>query len=236
MLLLGVLGVGAGALTTVAGVGGGLVLLLALSLALDPVTALACTAPALVVGNVHRTLLVRRSIDRPIALRFVAGALPGSVLGAFVAGVVPPDVVRWLLVASTALSVVRAVGAPRWRVTARVMSPAGLTIGALTGSTGGAGMLAGPLLLAAGLSGDAYVGTAAACGTALQAGRMIGYGLAGLFTADRLALSLVLTVAIVAGNQLGRRGHDWFARWPAGLVEHAVLVVCVALALVGVGR
>ena len=50
-VLLGVL---AGALTTVAGLGGGMLLIYALAALGDPHVALAATAPALLVGNLHR--------------------------------------------------------------------------------------------------------------------------------------------------------------------------------------
>jgi len=236
LLLAAVLGVVAGALTTLAGVGGGLVMLLSLSVVLDPITALAATAPALVVGNLHRALICRRSVDAGIGLRFAAGAVPGAAFGAFLAGQVPADAVRWLLAVATVLSIARTAFAPRRRIARAVVAPAGFAIGALTGSTGGAGMLAGPLLLASGLAGEPYVATAALCGTALQGGRLVGYGLAGLLTTERLGLAAVLTVALVAGNQLGRRGQALLERLPPGLVEHGVLAVCVVLALAGLGR
>ena len=89
-----VLGVLAGGLTTVAGMGGGVMLVLALSLVASPVEALAITSPALLVGNLHRVAVGRRAIDRAVARPFVLGALPGSLLGGLVAVAVPPALLQ----------------------------------------------------------------------------------------------------------------------------------------------
>ena len=72
---------GAGLLTTVAGLGGGILMLLAVSLATDPKVALVATAPALLAGNLHRAFLFRGDVDRRVARAFALGAFPGSVLG-----------------------------------------------------------------------------------------------------------------------------------------------------------
>src|SRR5687767_13036298 len=67
-VLLVVIGLGlvAGSTTTIAGVGGGVVLTLALSPILGPHVALAVTALPLVLGNAHRLLAFRAHVDRRI--------------------------------------------------------------------------------------------------------------------------------------------------------------------------
>ena len=81
MALVPVLGVLAGILTTVAGLGGGMVLMLALSLLTSPTVALAATAPALLAGNLHRSVMFRGQVDRRVATSFAAGAFPGALPG-----------------------------------------------------------------------------------------------------------------------------------------------------------
>ena len=56
-LALAALGTIAGILTTLAGQGGGLFLLLAIAALVGPHEALAITAPALLLGNLHRAVL-----------------------------------------------------------------------------------------------------------------------------------------------------------------------------------
>ncbi len=229
------LGAGAGLVTTTAGLGGGMLLLVGLSLSYGPRAALACTAPALLLGNLHRFYLYRRALDRRIALGFAAGALPGAVLGGLLAVAIPPRVLQVLILVSAVLAVARALLRWNWRVTPRVMTPAGLVIGALTAASGGAGVLVAPLFLSAGLAGDAYVATIAVSAVTLHAGRIIGYSAGGLLDHTALVRAALLAVAIPIGNLLGKR-LALRERLPSGIVEHATLVACVALAVIGVGR
>src|SRR5689334_20783752 len=104
-LLMLLLGLGAGVLTTIAGQGGGLVLLLACSAIFGPHAALAVTAPALLMGNLHRAFMLRAYVDRKVALRVIAGALPGALVGGLLSGVIPSWALRVLLVGMTGLAI-----------------------------------------------------------------------------------------------------------------------------------
>ncbi len=235
-VLLFVLGLSAGVLTTVAGLGGGLLLLLGLSLLWDPITALAVTTPALLVGNLHRGWVFRDRVDWTVARSFALGAVPGAALGALAAVSVPPLAVNVLMLLVTALCLGRALGLFDLRAPARAIAPAGFVIGGLTGTAGGAGVLTGPLFLSAGLVGDAYAGTIAASGVAMHLGRIAGYGVGGLMTRDLWLWSGLLAAALVSGNALGSKLRRFTEKLPEGSVEHAVLVVCVLLAVTGLGR
>jgi uncharacterized membrane protein YfcA len=236
LALIVALGVFAGVLTTVAGLGGGMLLLLTLALVWDPARALACTAPALLVGNLHRVWMFRDALDRQRLSAFALGAVPGAIVGGLLAASVEAIVVHVVLVATTIFAVLRAVLRWDWRVPTPSLAPAGAVVGALTGTSGGAGLLVAPVLLSTGLTGTAYIATVAGCAVAMHAGRIVGYAAGGLFTAELLALAAVATVAIVAGNLLGKRLRDSLKSLPETAIEHGVLVVCVTLALVGVGR
>ena len=83
---------------------------------------------------------------------------PGRVRRRLARGQLPEWVLHVLLVGLTALSIARALrwlrfDVPRWR-----LGPAGLVIGAMTGTSGGAGVLFAPVLLSTGLRGTAFVG------------------------------------------------------------------------------
>src|SRR5688572_16431765 len=108
--LVALLGVLAGVLTTVAGMGGGLFLQLSLSMIWGPTVALATSSIALLVGNLHRTALYRKSVNWPIAKRFALGAAPGAVLGALLVVAVPPWAVNVLMLGMTLLTILRALG------------------------------------------------------------------------------------------------------------------------------
>lgn len=227
------LGACAGTLTTITGVGGGMLLVLALSVVEGPHAALAMTAPALLLGNLHRATMFRADLDRRVAGLFVAGALPGSVLGGLFAASVAPEAIRVLLVLVTGLAAARQLGWWRFEPSARHVLPLAALTGALGAMAGGAGLLVAPLLLAMGLSGRAFVATGAVVAVAMHVGRLAAYAVGGMITADVLVAAAVLAAAILAGNLAGERarariGETWSTR-----LSWASLLGCVAVSLAG---
>lgn len=232
-LALAALGTIAGILTTLAGQGGGLFLLLVVAALLGPHQALAITAPALLLGNLHRASLFRRSIDWGTALRMIAGALPGAFVGGLIAGAMPAWVLQVTLVGLTLLAVARAMkwlsfGVPRWG-----LGPAGFVIGGMTGTAGGAGVLFAPVLLSTGLTGAAYVGSVSIVAVATHIGRVVAYGSNGFFTRELMLPIVVVALAITAGNALGERARKILSERATTRLEYGVLVVCVGVSLAG---
>ena len=227
------LGLTAGALTTVAGLGGGLLLLLVLSLVWDAHTALAVTAPALLVGNFHRAWMFRSKIDRRVGRAFVAGALPGALLGGLFAIAVPEAVLHVAMLAMTLLAIARACDLFRWEPSPAQLVPAAAGIGVLTATGGGAGVLVSPLLMASGLKGEAYVATGAVGACAMHVGRIIGYGAGGLVDTSTLLASAFLAVALLAGNVAGKHLRRHFSDTATTRIEIGVLMVCSGLAVAG---
>jgi uncharacterized membrane protein YfcA len=229
--LLLVLGLLAGALTTVAGLGGGQLLTLVLAAGYGPREALALAAPALLAGNLHRFALYRHDADRRVALAFAAGALPASAAGGWLAVSLPPWLLSALLAGTTLLAVARAAGLIRIAPPPAALPAAGAIIGAICATSSGAGLLLAPLLLSIGLSGPAYVATGALCAAAMHVGRMAGYAAGGSLDGDVLLRSAALAVAIVAGNLAGDRLRRRVPPRAEPWIEHATLIACVGLAI-----
>lgn len=227
------LGVAAGALSTVAGMGGGILLVLSLSLVGGPLRALAVTAPALLLGNVHRLWLFREALDRRVAGVFLLGAFPGALIGSLVTVALPPAVLPWILLTVSALAVARGLGWLRWTPGPRSLAPAGLVAGGVA-ATSGAGVFVSPLLLAAGLKGDAFIATASASAAAMHVARVLGYGVGGLVDGETLLSSGVLALGLFAGNVAGRWVRGWIGDGGALKVTYAVMATMVVLAIVGV--
>lgn len=237
LALLPFLGVASGALTTLAGLGGGILLLLALSLLWGPTAALAATAPALLLSNLHRFWMFRRDVDRRVAVSFIAGALPGSLAGGLFAARVPEAVLAWFMAAMTLVALSRALGLWSWRPRPALLLPAGVGIGMLTGTSGGAGVLVAPLLLSSGLTGQAYVATGSICSVAMHSGRVLAYGASGLVTRETLLRTAILTAALLIGNLVGKRLRARLLdERRAQRLEMATLVVCVGLSIAGIGH
>lgn len=227
------LGLVAGALTTLAGAGGGVFLILALSLPLGPHAALAVSAPVLLIGNAHRLFLYRDRVDRSIAARVVAGALPAALVAGALTVSIPSAALRVLLLAITAYAVARTFGHLAWRPPRLLLTPAGAVVGAVSATSGGAGLLAAPLLLSAGLTGERYIATSAAVAISTHVGRLVGYGSRGLLSHEIVRVAALAAVAVVLGNLAGDRARPLLTGRRAAFVEHGTLAVCATLAVLG---
>lgn len=205
-------GVAAGSITTIAGLGGGILLIAVLSLVWSPATVLATTTPALFVGNATRAVMLRDAIDWPVAARFALAGVPAAFLASLAAVALPAQVVRWVIAALLLAFVIhelhpraavaaadRAPGSP-WLATA-----AGAIAGAVSGLAGGAGFVATPLLDRLGLTPTALVATGAVAMALVHAVKVVGFSYAEVLTAAALPAAAALTVGVVAGNALGAR-------------------------------
>ena len=226
------LGLAAGALSTVAGMGGGMMLVLALSLTADPLFALSSTTPALLLSNVHRAWLYRSALDRRVAGAFALGVVPGALAGALVAVALPEGVLPWILLGVSLLAVARGLGWIRVETNAKTLAPAGAASGGLA-ALSGAGLV-GPILFAVGLRGDVFIATASASAVAMHLARAVGYGAGGLFSGAMISTVALLTVGLVAGNLLGRAIRARLEEKHTARLGYAVMAILVVLALAGV--
>lgn len=233
LLMVMILGVIAGNITTITGFGGGLVLVVCFAAVWDPLSALALTSIALLIGNSHRVYLFRHSIDRSVVVPFVIGALPGSIIGALVAVSLPSWLIQIMILVGVGLAYLRALGRFAWNVPSRAFVPAGAGIGVLAATTGGAGLLQGPLFLSAGLSGDVLIASMSCTAVFIHIGRIVGYASGGLIGAEMLTLSIVLTVSVVAGNLMGHRLTRGMSAGRRTAVELASLTLCATVGIVG---
>ena len=233
--LVGLLGVAAGFLTTVSGMGGGLMLVIALSAVWGPHVALPTTALALLVGNLHRLTLFRGHVRPEIARPLLLGLIPGSIVGSLLVAGMPAGLIHAVMLGLAAFALVRALVGCHWRIPRAVLAPAGGAVGVMAGTSGGAAVLTAPLLLASGLRGDEYLATVALAAVAMHVSRTIGYGAGGLVGADTFAWAGFLALTLIAGNLIGKRVR---AHLPEALrtgLEYGVLATCTVLSVLGIG-
>lgn len=231
-LLVG-LGILGGALSAVAGMGGGLFLILALGATAGPHAALASTSPALFFSNAHRAYLFRAHVDGHVALRFAMGAVPAAAAGAIVAARFPPALVHCAMIGLALFAIARSLGWVHYAPSPRTVLPVSALIGVLAAAAGGAGFLVGPLLMALGLTGARYAGTIALCAVLLHGARIVGYRAGGLLTSAYVGASAVLLVGLVLGNYLGRRLRDHLTPKLEQRVEVGAIAVATVLGLLG---
>jgi len=229
------LAIAAGMLTTIAGVGGGQVLLLGLAWMWDPRSALTVTGPALLIGNAHRLTLFRAHLQPRLVLPYVLGALPGSLLGGALAVQVPSSVLELAMIVMAGLAAAKVLFG--WKLTAPpgALAPGGLVVGAVAATGGGAGLLGGPLLLSAGLTGRRYIAAGAAGALSMHIGRLTAYSAAGWVSLSTLGTGLALAVGIVTGNAIGKRLRGHINGETTRRIEVFAILLCVGLALTNLG-
>lgn len=225
-------GICSGAVTTVAGLGGGLILVLILAALFDPKTALALSTPALALANLHRIRMYRRVIDRPEARRLAIGGFVGAAAGGLLTAALPDAVIRWLMIGTAALALLRFAGL-RWAPPDAASAPAAALTGLISATSGGGGSVLGPYLLARGHSGPGYVATAACCALAIHLGKIASYSASGVSDGRTLAGGVALAAAVAAGNLLGDRARRVMGVDRQRRLQVAVMVACVGLAVLG---
>lgn len=225
------LGLVAGALTTVAGLGGGLLLVVVLAYLLDPASALNATALGLLAGNLHRVFMYRRNLRWDTAAPFLIGAVPGAWVAGLAMAWMPPWAVFGGMAVVSLLAVFRLLGwlrldAPRW-----AGAPMGFAAGVTTATSGGGGLLVAPWVLARGLRDQAYIGTVAVIAAGLHVARIAAYGQVGITDAQVVLYGLILAICLPLGNLLGDRLRDRLTATAQDRVQAAVIVG----ALIGAG-
>lgn len=227
------LGVAGGFLTTLSGLGGGLLLVTALSAVWGPHQALPITALALLVGNLHRFALYREHLRADIARPLLLGLVPGSAIGAFLVAGLPAALLQLGMLSLVGLALARAAFGWTWRVPRLALAPAGGAVGVMAGTAGGAAVLTGPLLLASGIRGDQYMATMSLAAVAMHIARTVGYGAGGLVDPGIFAWAGLLAATLVAGNFIGRAVRNRLGERARSGFEHGVLAAAGLLAIIG---
>ena len=227
-------GVIAGLATTVAGMGGGLLLVVILTALLDdPVQALVASSPALLVGNTHRAWVYRDQADRNMAWRIAVGAVPAAFAAGLLVAFIPTSWLRILLVAVASLAALRGLGLWKPTLGAAWAAPVGATAGVLHATAGGAGVVLSPYLLARDLAGSPYVATMALCAIALHVTRLAAFGAGGLVDSWTLMVGAGLAASIVLGNAIGVRVSSWIGDTARKRAQIGALLATAGIALVG---
>lgn len=229
--LFAALGAASAALSAVVGLAGGVLLLGALLIYLDPIAAIPVHGVAQLVSNGGRAWMQRRYIEWAALRPFLWLLLPGGLLGALAIEAIPPDAGR----VAIGLFALAAIWLPSWFRIRRDGSPpsirrrfllAGAVVGVANMIVGATGPLMAPFVLSLGLERFATVATLAVCqgaGHLMKVGIFSARGFPFLDYAAGLAL---LCASIVVGTWIGtrllRRLPERGFRWTIRLAVTAV--------------
>jgi uncharacterized membrane protein YfcA len=162
--------------------------------------------------------------------------VPGVVVGTWLVGSLSDEALYMLLVVAVGVAAARELGGA-WvrRIDGRpLLIPGGFTLGFASAASGAGGLIAGPLVLAAGLRGEALVAAAATIGVVVNAARVAAYGAAGMLDLALLPAGVVLTVGLILGNAAGQRLRPHLGPRALHASTWFVIATASALALAGI--
>ncbi|MEP1125639.1 MAG: sulfite exporter TauE/SafE family protein [Ilumatobacter sp.] len=205
-------------LSAVAGLGGGVILLLVIAQFVAPTTAIPIQGAIQLVSNGSRAGLLRRDIAWPVVGWSSILVLPGSALGVLIATSLPQDAIRVVL-ATFVLVLAWRPGwlKPRAAGTVPVADPAhspssgrrtmllglGAASGLLNTTVGASGPVTSPFYRAVTASRVAFVATAATTQVSAHAAKLIAFASDGWSADDHTATIAVGIVGVAIGSRVG---------------------------------
>jgi uncharacterized protein len=202
---IAVAGFGTAALSGVAGLGGGTILIgILYALGLPPTTAVPLFAAVQVVSNASRTVAYLKDVEWHAAGWFLLACVPATFLVAPLVANADVNVIRLVLAALILVSLLPS------RDGAASMSPrlsflvAGLLNGAPGMFIGATGLFVGRLFLRPEWKKETVIGTLALTQTLGHLLRVVAYGAVGFTVMEQLDLLLPLVVAVILGTTAGR--------------------------------
>lgn len=194
------------ALGSTFGVGHAMLLTAALLLGMPAPDAVAVIVPAMVVNSTLTFWVHREHLDKAAAWRLAVTVVPTAIAAALFTDLIDHELLQALIGLAILAALATQYGLGR---KIRVEHRGLFSWGIATGSVGGLCGTAGPPLALAlrshGLTGPAFVATAALVKALLHLPRIPTYARTGVFTADLVPLAAALVVVSVAGVWAGKR-------------------------------
>lgn len=212
---------------SVSGYAGGLLLAICLAPILGVKAVVPVLAMSLLISHTSRAWAFRRGFQWHIYRDVMITALPGIAFGAGIYALLP---VAWVAVV---LGVFLLASAPLRRLMQRAnvtvgrgaLMGAGVPFGVLSGAAIGAGLILAPFFLAAGLAGEALLGTMAVVAFTVNVVKTAVFSGFSVLTADLAVIGAAIGACTIPGNLLGR----WIVRNTPIRVHIAMIEAVVAV-------
>jgi uncharacterized membrane protein YfcA len=219
----------------VAGFGAGIILLPVLAWIVGVKAAVPVLTITMLLGNISRVWWSRGDVDRAVAVRFVAGAIPASALGAVIyAGSSSEGLSRVIgLFLLVGLPLRRLLITHDVRVRLSHFPLLGAAFGALSSLVVTTGPVMTPFFLAYGLRRGAYIATDSVCAFAMHIARGAAFARLRVLTWESVAVGLLLGLTMFLGSWIGRRLLDRMSdRFFLVVIEGLVLIMGLHFLLV----
>lgn len=151
-----------GVLSSVVGVGGG-ILVLSLILTTTPfLVGSALHSIIMMIANIQKAIMLKSYVKRDVVLRFIAGAIPGALTGAFVVSLIPEHIMYFVfgifLLIFCFLEIIKT--GLNYSVRLKDFYWIGGVTGFSAGVLGAPGPIHAPFFMKYGLSKEAFIATA----------------------------------------------------------------------------
>lgn len=215
------------ALTAIAGIGGGVIMLAAMASLLPPMAVIPVHAVVQLGSNVGRAALMRQWIDRSRLVPFILGSVVGIALGGSLAINLPGEALRLVL----GLFILQTLWLPlavMATIKGRGLALGGVIASFLTMLVGATGPYVVALLKPLGLGKEGLIATHAAAMTAQHGLKMLAFGFLGFAFAPWLPLVAAMIAAGFLGTIIGRH---WLGRLAQHHFDRLIQIVLTVLAL-----
>lgn len=206
MILVLLIGLGAGALAGIIGFGGTTILLPVLTLQFGPKAAVPIMAIASILGNFARLVAWWRLVRWPAVLAYSATAIPAAWLGAQTMVRLDPTALELGL----GIFFIAMIPLRRWlaesglKVNLPGLAIAGAVIGYLTGIVANTGPINTPFFLAHGLTKGAFVGTEATASLAMFLSKAAAFRTLGALPVEIIVNGLIVGASLMAGTYIAK--------------------------------
>ncbi len=216
-----------------AGFGGAMLLLPAITYGIGPKAAIPILTMAQLLGNTSRGGFGFKEIAwRPVAF-FSVGAIPACVLGSRLFVSLPSHLItRGIGVFLLFIVVLRQAPLKKRCISQPLLVPAGAMVGFLSAVAGSAGPLGAATFLSLELSPTAYVASEAVTAVLMHLTKTAVYGRYALINGETLLLGLALGGAMILGSWTGRKlnqklAEHQFQRFVDGLLIVSSLLLII---------
>jgi uncharacterized membrane protein YfcA len=233
LVVIGIAAVLTSILSAVAGLGGGVILLLVIAQFVAPTTAIPIQGAIQLVSNGSRAALLRINIEWRVVGWSSLLLLPASLLGVTLATAVPDDAIRLALAAFVLILAWRPQllkGSPSTAEGDRrgMLLGLGAASGLLNTTVGASAPVTSPFFRAVTATHVAFVATAAATQVAAHITKLIAFSANGWNITEHLDMIGVGVVGVVVGSWIGTRLLD---RIPTDRLDSIFKAVLTTLAI-----
>ncbi len=208
VVVVGIVALLTSILSAVAGLGGGVILLVVIAQFVAPTIAIPIQGAIQLASNSSRAWFLRDDVEwRPVAWSSIL-LLPASLVGVAVATFLPDDVVRVALAAFVLVLAWRP-SLLNWRGGRQLPNQAFLGVGAASGvlntTVGASAPVPSPFFKAVTATHVGFVATAAVAQVFAHAAKLIAFSAGGWNAADHLGVIAVGVAGVVVGSSVGTK-------------------------------